>query len=343
MTEPLLELQQVHQRYRQRRSRYDRGRAGTVHAVNGVTLSVAPGETIGVVGESGCGKSTLARLMVGLESPTEGQVLFGGRPLTELDRRDRKTFHRRVQMIFQDPQASLNPRRTVGDSIAEGIITHRLLPRHQLVDRVGQLLEQVGMDPGYAERYPHEFSGGQLQRIGIARALALEPQVLVCDEPVSALDISVRAQVLNLLNRLKASTGVSLVFIAHDLDVVQHMSDRIVTMYLGKIVEIGAGAQVADQAAHPYTRALLSAVPRRAEPGISLERVVLQGDPPSPVELPSGCAFHTRCYAAIPDCADKVPPLQPVLERPHHRSACLLADQITTSTVGIPHPTTSST
>lgn len=340
MSDPLLQLDDVHREYKPRGGGMFRRSPEVVHAVGGVTLDIAPGETIGVVGESGCGKSTVARMLVGLEDPTRGVVRWRGQDVTGLNTQDRKAFHRSIQLIFQDPFASLDPRRTVADSIAEGINTHQLVPRERVAGRIAELLEMVGLDPSFAERYPHEFSGGQLQRIGIARALAVEPEVLVCDEPVSALDVSVRAQVLNLLSRLQGELDLAIVFIAHDLDVVRHMADRIVTMYLGRIVEEGPCDAVYDSAAHPYTRALLSAIPRRAEPGVVLDRVVLEGDPPSPINLPSGCPFHTRCYAAIAECSRVVP--EPELVSAGHRAACIRAAEVTLSTVGQPQPAQSA-
>ncbi|MDR2998932.1 MAG: ATP-binding cassette domain-containing protein [Microbacterium sp.] len=333
----LLELDSVRRFYRQKHTMFSRGAHGQVRAVDGVDFTVEEGETVGLVGESGCGKSTLARIICGLEPPSEGTVRWNGADVGAMSHAERKRLlHREVQMVFQDPHASLDPRRSVGQSIAEGITTHRLLPASKVEARVGELLAQVGLNPDHAHRYPHEFSGGQLQRIGIARALAVEPKLLVCDEPVSALDISVRAQVLNLLNRLKRELGLSIIFIAHDLDVVQHMSDRIVTMYLGKVVEQGDCDDVYGATAHPYTRALLSAIPRKLAPNERLERVVLEGDPPSPIDPPPGCPFHTRCYAAIERCATDVPALEAVPGgRPEHRASCHLAAQITLSRVGM--------
>jgi oligopeptide/dipeptide ABC transporter ATP-binding protein len=339
MSSPLLQLADVHQRYRTRSSGGGvRGRA-TVHALNGVDLDIQRGETVGVVGESGCGKSTLARLMVGLEQPSQGTIRWNGQDVATLDRSSRRAFHRAVQLVFQNPHASLNPRRNVKDSVAEGIITHELVPADGIEHRVCELLEQVGLSREYLHRYPHELSGGQLQRVGIARALAVEPELLVCDEPVSALDISIQAQVLNLLNRLKSELDLGIVFIAHDLDVVQHMADRIQTMYLGKIVEQGECEDVYERSGHPYTRALLSAIPRRLQAGEQRDRVVLKGDPPSPVELPGGCAFHTRCYAAEAICATESPALgsfDAAAERTAgpHRAACHFAAAISRSDVG---------
>ncbi|MDN5796377.1 MAG: ATP-binding cassette domain-containing protein [Intrasporangium sp.] len=335
MTTPLLLLDDVHQTYRPKGSIFSRGPAGLVQAVSGVTLDINAGETLGVVGESGCGKSTLARMIVGIEDPKQGAVRWKGTDVSTLKGTERKAFHRSIQLIFQDPFASLDPRRTVGQSIAEGVLAHDLVAADAVGDRVQQLLRQVGLLPVHAWRYPHEFSGGQLQRVGIAQALGVEPEVLVCDEPVSALDVSVRAQVLNLLNQLKTELGLAIVFIAHDLDVVQHMSDRIVTMYLGKIVEQGPCDAVYESAGHPYTRALLSAIPKKPAPGYRIDRVVLEGDPPSPINPPAGCPFHTRCYAAIEMCSTVVPKAADLGDG--HRATCHLAEEVSRSRVGQPY------
>lgn len=349
MSTPLLQLSDVHRHYRARSSGLRTLTAPQVHAVNGVDLQINRGETLGIVGESGCGKSTLARLIVGLEHPSSGSVNWQGDDVTRLNRQQRKDFHRHIQLVFQNPHASLNPRRSVRDSVAEGILTHGLAARADIDRRVVELLDRVGLAPSYVHRYPHELSGGQLQRIGIARALAVEPQLLVCDEPVSALDISIQAQVLNLLNSLKTQLGLAIVFIAHDLEVVQHMSDRIVTMYLGKVVEEGPCERVYERSGHPYTRALMSAGPRRLE---NRERIVLQGDPPSPVDLPAGCAFHTRCFAAQEVCSTKGPALEPLPDADRsaplppandHRVACHFAHDIANSTMGLPQPAAGST
>lgn len=336
MTEPLLLLDDVHRTYVPKSSMFSRKSAGLVQAVSGITLEVRPGETLGVVGESGCGKSTLARMVVGMENPSAGVVRWKGADVAALKGAQRKAFHRSIQLIFQDPFTSLDPRKTVGASIAEGIVAHNLARgRDGINARVQELLRQVGLDPTHATRHPHEFSGGQLQRVGIARALAVEPEVLVCDEPVSALDVSVRAQVLNLLNQLKTDLGLAIVFIAHDLDVVQHMSDRIVTMYLGKIAEEGPCDAVYDTAGHPYTRALLSAIPRKPAANYQIDRVMLEGDPPSPINPPPGCPFHTRCYTAIEKCSTIPPPMFQLGDG--HQAACHLAAEVSKSRVGKPY------
>ncbi|WP_342363901.1 oligopeptide/dipeptide ABC transporter ATP-binding protein [Terrarubrum flagellatum] len=268
--------------------------AKRLRAVDHVDISVRAGETLGVVGESGCGKSTLARMLVGLETPDAGDVAFAGHSLSRRDRNARRD----IQMVFQDPFTALNPRMLVADLIGEPIDVHGLAKgRADRRVRIAELLTLVGLDPAVMNRYPHEFSGGQRQRIGIARALALEPKVLVCDEPVSALDVSVQAQVVNLFKSLQRRLGVALIFIAHDLAVVRHISHRIAVMYLGRVVEIGDTAQIFDRPAHPYTQALLSAI-NVADPVRAREsrRIRIEGDPPSPIDLPSGCRFHTRCW-----------------------------------------------
>ncbi len=295
-------------------------RGRDVLAVRAVDLEIARGEAVGVVGESGCGKSTLGRLMLRLMRPSAGRILFDGRDLATLDGGALRRLRRRMQLIFQDPYGSLDPRRRVGDQIADGILIHHLADRRAARDRVAALLRQVGLEPPHAARLPHEFSGGQRQRIAIARALATGPDFVVADEPVSALDMSVQAQVVNLLADLRAELGLALLFISHDLPVVRHLADRVVVMYLGRIVEAGPTRAVFATPAHPYTRALLAATP-------SLDRATARapaavaGEPPDPAAPPSGCGFRTRCPHAIADCAQTVPDLRTVAA--DHRAACL--------------------
>jgi len=283
----------------------------TVHAVDGVSLEVQSGETLGVVGESGCGKSTLGRLLVRLHAPTGGTIRFDGRDVTNLSRRELRPYRREMQMIFQDPYASLNPRKRVGQILEDPFRIHHELDRAAARSRVRELLEIVGLSPDHVNRYPHEFSGGQRQRIGVARALALNPKLIVADEPVSALDVSIQAQVINLLDDLQDEFQLTYVFIAHDLGVVHHVSDRIAVMYLGVVVEIGPADELFLSPVHPYTEALLSAIP--AIEGdvdeVRRERIVLEGEVPSPVAPPSGCRFHPRCRYATDICAVERPPL----------------------------------
>ncbi|QBI53019.1 ABC transporter ATP-binding protein [Streptomonospora litoralis] len=285
---------------------------GHVEAVDGVTFSLASGRTLALVGESGCGKSSTARALIGLEHTASGRVLFRGRDITRVSAAERRRLTRRIQIVFQDPFASLNPRLTVRQILQEGWLIHRdLVPREQWDDEVVRLLELVGLNATHADRYPHQFSGGQRQRIGIARALSMRPEVIVCDEPVSALDVSIQAQILNLLDDLRAELGLTYLFISHDLHVVRHIADDIAVMYLGSIVEQGPSAQVFDDPRHPYTRALLSAAPS-AYPWRSPDRhpIVLEGDQPSPADPPSGCRFRTRCFMARPECAEHRPGLE---------------------------------
>jgi len=294
-----------------------------VRAVDGVSLRVRRGETMGLVGESGCGKSTLGRLMIRLVEPTFGRVAFDGRDITHLSQRALRPLRRRMQIVFQDPYSSLNPRMTVREIVGEAIAIHRLAKtRADEEARIVALLERVGLRPDAMGRYPHEFSGGQRQRIGIARALAVEPQFIVCDEPVSALDVSIQAQIVNLLMDLQETMGITYLLISHDLAVVQHVSHRVAVMYLGKIVEQAPAARLYEQPRHPYTRALFAAAPQ-PDPERKRVHLVLEGDVPSPMDPPPGCAFHPRCPRALPGTCDRdVPRLEEITKDSEHRVAC---------------------
>jgi oligopeptide/dipeptide ABC transporter ATP-binding protein len=299
-------------------------RGSTIRAVNSVSLAVGRGETVGVVGESGSGKSTLGRALLGLQPLAAGSLAFDGQDVPGMSCSERKRMRRCAQLVFQDPYGSLDSRRRVGAQIADGLAIHNVLPRTARAARVAELLTTVGLDPAHAERYPHEFSGGQRQRIGIARAIAAGPDFLVADEPVSALDVSIQAQILELFQRLKQELGLAMLFISHDLPVVRHISDRVVVMYLGRVMEEGRAADIFARPAHPYTRALLSATPRLT--GGKGSRIILPGEPPSPSAPPSGCVFRTRCPEARSICADAVP--TPTEIGPAHRAACVRLEDI---------------
>ncbi|WP_399086346.1 ABC transporter ATP-binding protein [Streptomyces sp. BBFR2] len=334
--EPVLEVRDLVKHFPLTRGVLFRKQVGAVKAVDGVSFDLRRGETLGIVGESGCGKSTVAKLLVGLEHPTAGQIRYRGEDITKLSGRALKAVRRNIQMVFQDPYTSLNPRMTVGDIIGEPYDIHpEVAPKGDRRRRVQELLDVVGLNPEYINRYPHQFSGGQRQRIGIARGLALRPEIIVADEPVSALDVSVQAQVVNLLEKLQNTFDLSYVFIAHDLSVVRHISDRVAVMYLGRLAESGTDEQIYDHPTHPYTQALLSAVPvPDPEAREHRTRILLTGDVPSPADPPSGCRFRTRCWKAQDLCAEKVPPLDvpPRYTTPDagpaaHPSACHFAEE----------------
>ena len=315
----LLDVRDLAVRFTRRRGLF--GGTETVHAVNDVSLRIARGETLGLVGESGCGKTTLARAVLRLVEPDAGSVVFDGQNILELQPKPMRALRRRMQIVFQDPYGSLNPRMKVGAAIREGIEIHRIAEGAEADRRVAALLDEVGLPASAARLYPHAFSGGQRQRIGIARALAVEPELIVCDEPVSSLDVSVQAQVLNLLADLQQRRGLSYLFISHDLAVVRHIAPRVAVMYLGRIVEEGPAGAIFENPQHPYTRALLSAVPV-PDPATKRSRIVLEGEPPSPLRPPSGCPFHPRCPHPAKDevCRTLRPDLTP--RGPDHRAAC---------------------
>jgi oligopeptide transport system ATP-binding protein len=327
MSDDILQLTDVKTHFPVHRGFLVKTQVGTVKAVDGVTLALRRGEVLGLVGESGCGKSTLARTIMQLVPTTGGTVVLEGRNLTTSSTAEVRRTRRAMQMVFQDPYASLNPRMTVFATLAEPLLVHKVCPPAEVTARVAKLMSTVGLAPRFMQKYPHEFSGGQRQRIAIARALALEPKVIIADEPVSALDVSIQAQILNLLAALGRQMNLSLIFIAHDLSVVKHISDRVAVMYLGKIVELGPAVDVIEHPRHPYTRALVSAIPT-PNPDVerNRQRIVLPGDPPSPLHPPAGCAFHPRCPYAQEKCKLTVPPL--VAAGATREVACVRLDEI---------------
>lgn len=329
MPQSFLELQNVKTHFPVEKGIFVRKQVATVKAVDGINLTLHKGEIIGLVGESGCGKSTLGRTILQLIPPTEGAVILEGRNLSGLSKDELRAARADFQMIFQDPYATLNPRMTVYDTLAEAIASHRKIPGGEMPNRVSELMTKVGLSPRFIKKYPHEFSGGQRQRIAIARALAVEPKLIIADEPVSALDVSIQAQIINLLGKLSREMHLTLIFISHDLSVVKHISDRIAVMYLGKIVEIGPATQVFERPLHPYTKALVSAVPiPDPEREAKRKRIILQGDPPSPTKIPSGCPFHPRCpFVDPPRCTTIVPGFES-LDNPEQKAACIRIKEI---------------
>ncbi|WP_275412934.1 ABC transporter ATP-binding protein [Planotetraspora phitsanulokensis] len=327
--EPILQVRDLVKHFPLTQGILFKRQIGAIKAVDGVSFDLHRGETLGVVGESGCGKSTLAKVMMALERPTSGSVMVNGKDITKAKGAELKRMRRNIQMVMQDPYTSLNPRMTVGDIIGEPFEIHsEVVPKGDRRKRVQELLDVVGLNPDHINRYPHQFSGGQRQRIGIARGLALQPEIIICDEPVSALDVSIQAQVMNLLDRLQKEFNLAYIFIAHDLSVVRHISDRVAVMYLGKIVELGGDNQIYERPSHPYTQALLSAVPvPNPEGREARQRIILQGDPPSPANPPSGCRFRTRCWKAQDICAKEEPLLQ-IRPGTDHPSACHFAEAL---------------
>lgn len=300
----------------------------TVKAVDDISFNLYPGETLSIVGESGCGKSTTGRSILRLDEPTEGEVMFNGTPMTTLNKKALRDIRGDIQVIFQDPYASLNPRQTIRKMLQEAMTIQKVMPKEQMEGRLLELMSLVGLRPEYLERYPHEFSGGQRQRIGIARALCVNPKVIICDEAVSALDVSIQAQIINLLKSMQRDLDLTFLFISHDLSVVRHISDRVIVMYLGKIVEIADKDSLFDSPSHPYTKALLSAIPSIDEQH-KRNRIILKGDVPSPINPPTGCRFHTRCPFATDLCKTDEPLLRPLTET--HQVACHFAENLLSS------------
>jgi oligopeptide/dipeptide ABC transporter ATP-binding protein len=321
MSEPILKLEGLKKHFNTTTGGAFNKKKAVLKAVDGIDLEIAPGETIGLVGESGCGKTTAGRTILKLYEPTDGKIIFEGEDISKLSAAKMKPYRRQMQMIFQDPYASLNPRQTIGTIISNMFDIQGIKPTGGVENEVRALMERVGLNPEHINRYPHEFSGGQRQRIGVARAIALKPKLIVADEPVSALDVSIQAQVVNLLEDLQNEFKMSYIFVAHDLSVVQHISDRVVVMYLGKVMEQADKADLFAKPRHPYTKALLSAVPV-ADPkeGRKRERIMLHGDLPSPINPPSGCVFNTRCWKATDKCRTEVPQLLEI--SPKHKVAC---------------------
>ncbi len=315
----LLEVNQL-KKYFPVRGGFFGGVKAHIQAVHDVSLSVNKGEILGLVGESGCGKSTLGRAILKLLEPDQGQIIFDGQDITKLKPREMRSLRRDMQIVFQDPYASLNPRMTAGAAVREPLTIHKVYSRRERIEKTAELFEMVGLSTDQMDKYPHEFSGGQRQRIGIARAIALKPRLLIADEPVSALDVSIQAQIINLLADLRDQFGLAMIFIAHDLKVVEHLSDRIVVMYLGRVMEM-LPADKLMEAKHPYTRSLLSAIPI-PNPKAKKERIILKGDVPSPLNPPSGCVFHTRCPVAVDACKHTIPPLKEIA--PGQQAACIL-------------------